>query len=338
MVVNVTFHQRKPRAGSDHSVENVFVDVRQSLDGKVNSRTVICPFESRGVLRRLANMASATLRQGDVNHVTGDVNYIGIFLPRSRTVQTILDCRHLMRSTGIRHLILKTLWVTLPIRNCAYVTVISDSTRKELLRHVKCDPTKVSVIPVGVSPRFKSTPKVFNKKAPVVLQLGTAKNKNVSRLVGALKGTECRLEVVGKWDPSLARDLSRAEIPHRFRSGLSSDEIVQCYQDADIVTLVSTLEGFGMPIVEAQAVGRVVVASNVSSMPEVAGDAACLVAPLDVGAIRAGIRKVIDDDHYREDLIRRGFENVKRFDPDQIAQKYLALYNRVANSRPPVID
>ena len=109
---------------------------------------------------------------------------------------------------------------------------------------------------------------------------------------------------------------------------------MRCYEEADIVTLMSTLEGFGMPIVEAQAVGRVVVTSNVSSMPEVAGDGACLVDPLDVSAIRAGIRKVIDDDGYREDLVRRGFENVKRFDPERIAQQYLDLYRRIAEPKP----
>ena len=166
--------------------------------------------------------------------------------------------------------------------------------------------------------QVQPVPREFNKTAPVVLQLGTAHNKNLPRLVEALKGTECRLEVVGKWNPQFAKFLSDAGIAHRFRSGLSSDEVVRGYEEADIVTLVSTLEGFGMPIVEAQAVGRVVVTSNVSSMPEVAGDGACLVDPLDVSAIRAGIRKVIDDGSYRGALISWGFETRNASIPDEL--------------------
>ena len=137
--MDVTFHQRKPRAGSDHSVENVFEDVRRNLKGEVNSRTVICPFESRGVFRRMANMAAAALRQGAVNHVTGDVNYVG-FSCQGTAPSRPSWIAATWRAQPESNLFLKTLWVSLPIRNCVHVTVISEATRKDLLRHVKCDP------------------------------------------------------------------------------------------------------------------------------------------------------------------------------------------------------
>ena len=70
-----------------------------------------------------------------------------------------------------------------------------------------------------------------------------------------------------------------------------------------MLTFVSTYEGFGLPILESQATGRPVVTSNVSSMPEVAGDAACLVNPYDADSIREGILRVINDDAYRKDLM-----------------------------------
>ena len=84
-----------------------------------------------------------------------------------------------------------------------------------------------------------------------------------------------------------------------------------------------------MPIVEAQKVGRVVVTSNVSSMPEVAGDAACLVDPANISSITEGVRRVIDNDIYRESLISKGFTNSDRYNESVIAQQYLDIYKDV---------
>jgi len=96
-----------------------------------------------------------------------------------------------------------------------------------------------------------------------------------------------------------------------------------------MLVFASTYEGFGLPIVEAQATGRPVVTSNILSMPEVAGGAACLVDPFNVASIREGIAKVIQDSSYREYLVRLGFENVKRFQPENIAKNYLDIYTNI---------
>jgi glycosyltransferase involved in cell wall biosynthesis len=105
------------------------------------------------------------------------------------------------------------------------------------------------------------------------------------------------------------------------------------YHEADILLFCSTIEGFGMPILEAQTVGRVVVTSNISSMPEVAGNGACLVDPLSISDIRNAIEWVCTSDDYRESLIQHGFENVKRFNPRTVARQYEAVYERVLNSK-----
>ena len=124
----------------------------------------------------------------------------------------------------------------------------------------------------------------------------------------------------------LAKELERAGVNFSSSKNLSNEEIMDKYRSADILSLVSTYEGFGMPIVEANAVGRVAVTSNILSMPEVAGNAAHLVDPFDVAAIRQGILKVIEDDAYREKLISNGFVNRKRFDVKQIATQYTEIY------------
>jgi glycosyltransferase involved in cell wall biosynthesis len=100
----------------------------------------------------------------------------------------------------------------------------------------------------------------------------------------------------------------------------------------DLLVFASTFEGFGLPIVEAQATGRPVVTSNIMSMPEVAGDAACLVDPFNVSSIREGVLKVINDSDYRNALVKAGFENVKRFQPEQIARQYAELYHELVKA------
>jgi glycosyltransferase involved in cell wall biosynthesis len=94
---------------------------------------------------------------------------------------------------------------------------------------------------------------------------------------------------------------------------------------------VSTFEGFGMPIVEANCVERVVLTSNISSMPEVAGNAACLVNPYAIEDIRAGFLKIIHDASYREQLIKNGRQNRQRFDESLIAASYYKLYQLITS-------
>ncbi|HZE85853.1 MAG TPA: glycosyltransferase family 1 protein, partial [Puia sp.] len=281
--------------------------------------------------KRLYNCLEAAGRQGEVNHITGDINYLGMFLSRRRTIQTILDCVHLSSSAGIKHAVIKLIWVTIPVRRARYVTAISESTKKEILKYVSCDPDKIIVIPVAISERFAARQREFNAECPRILQLGTAPNKNIPRLAAALKGIPCKLDIVGKQDPRLEQSLKEAGVSYEYSWGLSEEEILKKYEMADIVSLTSTYEGFGMPILEAQAVGRPVITSNILSMPEVAGDAACLVDPFDVSAIREGILKIIQDGSYRDELIRKGQTNIRRFDPEKIALQYLDLYKKIAN-------
>ncbi|HMH23199.1 MAG TPA: glycosyltransferase family 1 protein [Puia sp.] len=329
--VLVTFFHRKPRGVGNYSVEFIFRDVRQRLSAYIEAKEAFSTYESSGVFKRLYNGLEAIGRQGEVNHVTGDINYLGIFLGRKKTIQTILDCVHLSSSTGIRHAVIKLIWVSIPVRRARYVTAISESTKKEILKYVSCDPEKIVVIPVAISERFTHKQRDFNTACPRVLQLGTAPNKNIPRLAEALKGIPCKLDIVGKHDPQLEELLKTAGIDYEYSWGLSEDEILKKYETADIVSLTSTYEGFGMPILEAQATGRPVITSNILSMPEVAGDAACLVDPFDVSAIRSGILKIIQDGAYREELVRKGQENIGRFDPQKIALQYLDLYKKIAN-------
>lgn len=325
----VVFFHRKPRTVGNYSVEFIFEDVRKRLSDKIASQIVVSKYESSGLLKRLYNCVEAWHKQGPVNHVTGDVNYLGLFLKRRTTIQTILDCVHLNTSTGIKYKILKLFWLSIPESRSKYITAISESTKQEILRHHKCDPKKIVVIPVAISPKFKRADKPFNKERPVILQVGTASNKNIPNLIEAVKGLPCVLNIIGKQNDEYEALLKKYGIEYKYEWGLSDEEIIRRYEQADILSLASTYEGFGMPILEAQAVGRAVITSKLFSMPEVAGDAAVMVDPLSVNEIRKGLEKIINDEPFRNDMIKRGFVNIKRFDPDVIATQYLDLYKKV---------
>jgi glycosyltransferase involved in cell wall biosynthesis len=328
--IPVAFLQRKARKVGNYSVEFIFEDVRFRLLNKISAAIWYSKYESEGLFKRLYNCIEAASRQTQVTHVTGDINYLGLFLSSRKTIHTILDCVFLDRSSGISHKVLKFFWLTIPVKRSRFITAISESTKKEILKYSNCNPEKIIVIPVAISEKFKRKDKPFNKKRPVVLQIGTAPNKNLPRLIDALKGIDCQLNIVGKYEQQYEAQLKQNGIDYIYQSGLTDEEMIRKYEEADIISFASLYEGFGMPILEAQATGRVVVTANVYSMPEVAGNAACLVDPSSVESIRNGLLKVIQEDSYREELIERGFENIKRFHPEKIANQYFELYKKIA--------
>jgi len=331
--MKVVFFHRKPRPNFNFSVENLFHQIRGALPKNVDWEVRQLRFYSQGFLKRLFICLEAAWRQKGINHVTGDINFIAIFLRKRRTVLTILDVGFMKHKSKLARMILQLFWIVLPVKRAGVITTISQSTKDELLKYVDINPSLIKVIYVPISTSFFPLPKKFNKQKPVILQIGTKPNKNVLRLVQALRGISCKLEIVGEIGTELVGALEASPIDYTASKNLSQQELLEKYKSADILSFVSTYEGFGMPIAEGNAIGRVVVTSNILSMPEVAGNAAHLVDPFDVQSIRNGILKVISDDLYREQLIERGYQNHLRFDVQRIAQQFAEIYESMDSSK-----
>lgn len=329
--MQVTFFQRKRRVSS-YSLEFIFEDLRHRLKECVESRVKVAPFFSNGIFRRLAIMLDAKLHEGEINHVTGDINFVGLLLRKKRTVISILDCADFESREGFRGWLLRKIWISWPANRCAIVTTISEASRQAILRISKCPAEKVVVIPVAVSESFKHQPKTMPVSTPRILQVGASVNKNLERVIEALEGTDCTLAIVGHLTEDLRKKLNESGIAFENFVGISTEELVAEYEKSDLVVFASTFEGFGMPIVEAQVVGRPVVTSNVTSMPEVAGEGACLVDPFNVDSIREGIHRVLNDHQYRDSLVAAGCENAKRFDAAEIARQYHEVYKELRAS------
>jgi len=221
------------------------------------------------------------------------------------------------------------IWFWIPVRRCAAITVVSQSTKEQLLRHVSCDPAQIQVVHCAVSPEFRPSRYIFNNDRPTILQIGTTYNKNIERVAAALDGVPCRLVVVGRLSAHQLSVLHQHRIEYENHVDVPRDALPALYHDADLVMFASVYEGFGLPIAEANAVGRPVITSRLAAMLEVGADAACYVDPHDVASIRAGFERVCGDSAYRDQLICNGFRNVDRFLPTVIAQQFSELYHRV---------
>ncbi len=326
--IDVIFFQRKPYA-FHKSIENIFLDVRNKMPDNIICSVKEFSYYSTGILSRLCIILEAFRSQKDVNHITGDIHFAAIGLKKNKTILTIHDCVMLHQSIGLKHVFLKLFWFTLPLRKCKFVTVVSQSTKNELLKYVKFPIDNIHIINVSISSSFKYHEKKFNNKLPIILQVGTAINKNLERLFEAIIGINCQLNIIGVLTKSQLTFLNKFSINYVNYTDLTEEEIVEQYCNCDIVSFVSTYEGFGMPIIEANAIGRVIITSNIFSMPEVAGNAAHLINPFDIGDIRTGFIKILNDEDYRERLIKNGLENCKRFDSQKIADSYLSLYKKI---------
>ncbi len=330
--LKVIHFQRKPRPRFNFSIESIFEDLRSRLKDKADVAVKTSSYFNNGYLSKLWNIAEAALRQkkNAVNHITGEVNFLGLLMRKKNTLLTIHDCRYVERKKGFEKIMIQWLYLKAPVKQAGYITAVSEHTKKEIIRYTACDPGKIQVIPVPLNPFFKPSPKTFNKECPVILQIGVGENKNIFRLVKALKNMNCSLVIIGEPNNKILEQLMQNNIKHTIKFNLSTAELYNEYVNADIISFVSTYEGFGMPIAEANCVERVVITSNISSMPEVARDAACLVDPYDVEDIKNGLLKIIHDDTYREQLILNGKTNKLRFNGQLIADAYYKLYKKIA--------
>jgi glycosyltransferase involved in cell wall biosynthesis len=239
--------------------------------------------------------------------------------------------------------------LTLPlaVRRAHALACISAATRDALVERFPRAAATAHVVLLGVEPRFfadaqaaRAARERLGLQRPYVLMTGTLEpRKNVARAVAAFAGLPTslreRYELVlagpRGWkteeiDAALAanRDVVRVlgHVPEEDLPGL--------YAGAELFVYPSLREGFGLPVLEAMAAGTAVVTSNVSSLPEVGGDAARYADPYDVDSIRAHIERLLADDAERARLGAAGRERARGFDWLRTARETLALLNGAA--------
>jgi glycosyltransferase involved in cell wall biosynthesis len=233
------------------------------------------------------------------------------------------------------------------VRRASYVLADSEATRRDVLEVYGVESGRVGVLYSGVDFRFgfsvlDLTIRNFYRlpERPYVFTVGTIQpRKNYSRLIQALailrsRNYDLSLVIAGGhgWleDPiyETIRETGMSDFVH-FIGFASDDDLPALYSGAACVAFPSLYEGFGFPVLEGMACGTPVVTSNVSSLPEVAGDAALMVDPYDVEEIAHAIQRVLDDETLRQTMIERGFAQARRFTWERSARQLLEIYSRV---------
>jgi glycosyltransferase involved in cell wall biosynthesis len=328
--VQLIFRKANPQF---FSIEKVFGSIFNCLQKEISVQKIYVPYYSISLINMAGNLFYARKLRAEIYHVTGDVHYIVLALPANKTILTIHDSVFLRESSGLKRIFFKWIFLKLPVKRCRLVTTISEKSKEEILRFTGCSPEKIVVIPNPVDQQIYYKEKNFDAGNPRLLFIGSTPNKNLDLVIQALDGIPCILDIVGRISEDQHLLFKKHNVRFRQYTGLSDSEIADRYAACDMLVFASLYEGFGLPILEAQKAGRPVLTSNISPMKEVAGEGACLVDPEDPESVRGGIIRIIGDSHYREELVKKGFENVSRYQTHAIANRYVQLYKSLVGSQ-----
>ena len=308
-----------------NSIEELFLAISARVKDTYATQWVALKYTGASPIRILKNIWSVKADPANIYHITGDVHYMALAY-RKRAILTVHDVDSAFTRSYIKRTYVRLFWFWLPALFVKKITVISEFTKQQLTAIIPSFAHKITVVYNPVNPKIQPHIKDFNM-TPTILLLGTKSNKNLERSLQAIKDIPCKVVIVGELNAAQTRLLASLKISYTHKQHISFEAIVTCYKQADIVCFPSLYEGFGMPIIEAQATGRVVLSSNIGAMKEIAGKGAHLVDPYSVAAIREGILKIMKDPFYRERLIANGFTNAAKYSLDNTVSSYMRLYN-----------
>lgn len=327
----IHFLFRKKRSGA-HSIEQLFFSIQEEISSKVETTRNYLPYSGASFKSILGNLCFGIKYRNKITHLTGEINYMALVLG-GKCVLTIHDIHSAFGQNKIKNWLIKLLWFWLPAICVKKITVISSFSKQELSRLIPWAKHKIICIHNPVNGLVLESAKfLIESPTPIngifkILHLGTKPNKNLERTIKALEGLPIELHIVGKLDKKQLDLLNNCKIKYTNAYDLTFEEIIQSYLACDIVCFVSTYEGFGMPVIEAQTLGKPILTSNIASIPEIALDSAVLIDPFSVQAIREGLLSLLTNEHLRKEKIVAGYKNIERFKIQNITEQYINMYN-----------
>jgi glycosyltransferase involved in cell wall biosynthesis len=274
-----------------------------------------------------------------------------------KSVVTIHDCIHLRFPQYLPNRLAYAyarsfMWLATHQSNL--ILTVSEASKRDILEYFSVPPAKIQVIYNGIDERFGEPPleedvqrvrERYQLDGPFILYAGNIKpHKNLGRLIEAFhilrnspEFEPVKLVIIGD---EISKYAALRHAVHRYKlhkhvrffGFVPAGTLAILYRLAMVFVFPSLYEGFGLPPLEAMASGTPVITSNVSSLPEVVGDAAVLIDPLKTEAIADALRRVLNDSALREDLRQRGLERARHFSWDRSIRRVREIYGEVLHS------
>ncbi len=334
---------------------SAFADVRTLAGLPERFRTAVYSRDDHNYLDHFTFPAFLQSLSPDLVHIP--LNRVPLLMPRPYVV-TIHDMTTLLyeeKKISALRMMLRRYRYRRGLRRANRVIAVSDATRRDVENMMGVPPERICRVYNAPDPGFLAPPaegpeeqerimERYQINYPFLLYAGNIrKHKNVPRLIEAFAVVhnqlalhpvyrDLRLVIIGDTIseyPVVRHTVIKSRVEQLVRFlGFVPFETLRCfYQHAAAFVFPSRHEGFGLPPLEAMACGAPVITSNVSSLPEVVGDAAVLVNPENVFDIARGIKEVLLDDALRSELIRRGHEQTRRFSWERTARQVLEIYH-----------
>lgn len=229
------------------------------------------------------------------------------------------------------------------------IIAVSNATKKDIENILKISSDKIYVVHEGIEDQFKrqknnlliqQTLSKYNIQKPFMFYCGSlSPRKNILRTLMAFNEIKNKIPhnvyLAGgqSWHDKEVWKYIKTKLADRvFAIGyVSEDELINLYSSADLYLYASLYEGFGLPILEAQACGCPVITSNRTSCPEVAGKGAIIVDPYNIEEIKKSILKMSSNGSHREEIIKKGFLNVKKYSWSRTVNKLGIICNEIYN-------
>ena len=326
MRVNVFI--RKRASNFQNSIERFAKEIKKnSPNKKIDINIVECPVESKGLINRLYLIIWASFLQADINHILGDINYINLLMNKKKTISTYLDCRLLFQFKNLKKFIYKLFWFSLPIKNSRFITFISKFTQKEISKNINTSKVNYKVIPVPLVSNLSF--KINRNLKKKVLIVGTLPHKNIKNMLLSTIGLDISITVVGEINNEIKEICKKSKISFKNYVGVTDNKMKNLYKENDILLMASNYEGFGMPIIEAQASGMAVITSKKEPMKSVGGEHTLLVDPQKKSEIKKMLNKIINNDKLFIKLVKKGLINTYKYKSSIIVKKYYELYLKI---------